>query len=400
MANFFEMKGRSTYVTLAGLTLLLTTSTTFGYSVLIGPGGCDVSASNCTPATGADASSILQFEWSGDAQDEMKRVNSYNTHGKPTWIHASESCVFATLSDINTIVSYQIGENTLKLMSNVSSEGISPVFLDNINDVLIVANYHGPDDGKDATGATAATLKINQDCSLSKGDSIPVTGHSINPSRQGTSHVHSVVANPHLTNATHGVFLACDLGGDAVYTFAVNLQTAMLTELHKSSVTPGSGPRHTAIHPKKQFAYIIHEMMNFVSVHSIDDTGFLTKVQEVPTLSKDCLSPVFSKAAEIIITPDGMSVFASNRGYGGDCTNTLAGYKVLESGLLEPVGFTQSKTEYPRGMELAVNKKQLLVEGESTNNMVVFDITGPGELTMAGEVIKSGLPNPTTLVCL
>eukprot|EP00040_Diaphanoeca_grandis_P006138 m.36115 g.36115 ORF g.36115 m.36115 type:complete len:400 (-) comp17262_c0_seq1:602-1801(-) len=370
------------------------------YTVYVGPGGCDVAAKNCTEATGVPASSIAQYEWSGPNGDsvDMKMIKFYNTNGKPTWIHTTESCLFATLSDLSTIVSYQrMTDGSLSFKSNVTSEGISPVYLDSIDNVLLVANYHGPDDGKDATGASAATLKIGMDCVLTKGDAIAVTGHSINPGRQSTSHVHSVVADDHLTTSTTGVFFACDLGGDAVYTFEVDLETAMLKELHKATVKPGSGPRHTAVHPTERFAYIVHEMMSFVSVHNINSTGGLSKIQEVSTLPSNFAG--FSKAAEILIQTDGSGVFVSNRGYGSADTNTIAGYKVQPDGTLILVGLTKTETLFPRGMEFSPDGKTLLVVGQTSDNLVTFDVSGPGELKLRDENIKSGLANPTTVSC-
>ncbi len=41
--------------------------------------------------------------------------------------------------------------------------------------------------------------------------------------------------------------------------------------------------------------------------------------------------PSCSKAAEVVVTPDGASLFASNRGFGSPLTNTIAGERVISS---------------------------------------------------------------------
>ena len=59
-----------------------------------------------------------------------------------------------------------------------------------------------------------------------------------------------------------------------------------------------------------------------------------------------------SKAAEVVVTPDGASLFASNRGFGSPLTNTIAGFSIDARGLLTNVSSTASGVSYPRGVRV------------------------------------------------
>ena len=134
--------------------------------------------------------------------------------GVPTWIATGHNnCVFASLSNIDKVVSYErSSDGKLKETSAIASGGMAPVHLvPHPHATLMVANYHGPDDTKVQDGASAASLRVGTGCVLSPGSALPVKGHSVDPSRQGASHVHSIAADPH--NATR--FFAMDLGAGA-----------------------------------------------------------------------------------------------------------------------------------------------------------------------------------------
>ena len=102
----------------------------------------------------------------------------------------------------------------------MDSGGLAPVYIAPMrasdcagcSDAIVVANYHGPDDTTDQKGAGVASFHIGDDCSLTKGDSVPIDGHSIDPSRQGASHVHSVLLDAKGSNDSSARFFACDLG--------------------------------------------------------------------------------------------------------------------------------------------------------------------------------------------
>ena len=100
------------------------------------------------------------------------------------------------------------------------------------------------------------------------------------------------------------------------------------------------------------------------------------------------------------MTPDGRSLYASNRGVGSPLlTNTIAGYAVGAHGELTPSPglVVPSGTVFPRGMALTPDGSALIVAGQGSGNLVAFSTTGaPGTLKRLSE-LASGLATPTTV---
>lgn len=213
--------------------------------VFVGSGGCDGSDHACVkPASASLGQQIDAFEW--DGASPLRLASNTSTGGVPTWVIARESpagtsCVFATLSDIDRIASYERSGSTLTLRSKVPSGGAAPVFLDTAGGVLLAANYNGPDTGRN-NNASVGSLLIGDDCSLTLADSLHVHGSGPDPSRQLSSHVHSVVVARPVSGAS-AVAFAADLGADAVYSLAVDLGSGKLELMATAQLKPGSGPR-------------------------------------------------------------------------------------------------------------------------------------------------------------
>jgi 6-phosphogluconolactonase (cycloisomerase 2 family) len=93
------------------------------------------------------------------------------------------------------------------------------------------------------------------------------------------------------------------------------------------------------------------------------------------------------------------SVFVSNRGVGSPYTNTITGFRVEPHGTVEFAQLAPSLTRFPRGMALSdAGTPQLLVAGQSSSNLVAFDIQGAGQLMLPGREVAAGLATPTTIV--
>ena len=274
--------------------------------------------------------------------------------------------------------------------------------------VAILPRFACADGG--TTGAAVTTFLFDQQsCLLKPGATMPFNRSSIDPSRQANSHVHTVVVDQAASTAETVRVLAADLGGDVVYSLSVRQSDGAITLLHVSHMKPGSGPRHIAIHPTLRVAYVVHEMSNELSVHAVDgSSGALTQMQTLSTVGS---SPVptctglqqeqtmCSKAAEIVITAKGDSIFVSNRGFGSPDTNSIAGYKVLSDGTVGFAQLAQSLTRYPRGMALAADSSRLLVAGQGSGNLVAFALgASAGTVRLPGVQLATGLATPTTVV--
>jgi len=372
-------------------------------SVLVGSGGCDVSDSLCEPPVPPFSRQIVLLSAGG-----VK--HNYTTPGAPSWLHVSGSCVFAAATTDNSLLSYKLGAGGALdgPVSAVPSGGLAPVKLDSAGTTLVAANYGSP-----SSGASVASFVVDpQACSLTAGASMPFHRSSVDPRRQTNSHVHTVVVDHAASSANQTRVLAADLGGDAIYTLDVSASGA-ISLLHTAAAAAGSGPRHLAIHPKLRVAYVVHEMSNTLTVHAIDDqSGSLSLLQTTSTLPLNATLPTCaglhaglggcSKAAEIVVTAGGESVFVSNRGVGSPLTNTIAGYEVLPHGYVALAQLAPSATRFPRGMTLSSDSSQLLVVGQGSGNFVRFDVSStPGTLRLPGiELIAAGLSTPTTVVPL
>lgn len=216
---------------------------------------------------------------------------------------------------------------------------------------------------------------------MTKVDEKPHHGSSIDPERQNAAHVHSVVAG------RRGLFFACDLGTDEVYTYHLE-PSGKLQELNRFKTRAGLGPRHSVVHPTKPFLYVVCEMGQVVLTFSIDDAGSLGLLQTLSLLQEGS-SGEGSKAAEIVMAPDGSAVYATNRGV----QNTVTTFAVGDNGGLEQVQQLPAPA-YPRGMALSPDGSMLLVAGQSKTELATFRVMAGGKLEH-GQTVTEGLPpNP------
>jgi len=339
--------------------------------------------------------------------------------GLPSWVAAginvvqddghnpTTGCAYATLTDLSNVVSLRVSKNyTAAVVSNVSAAAppmslVNPVHLavePATGTLMTAAFYHGPDDATESPGAGVVVLTVAPDtCEIKVAAFTATTGHSVNPARQGTSHVHSTMWD--LTDKKNMRFFACDLGTDSIIVFEVSPQAAAITETSRYHAPPGSGPRHMAMHPTLPVAYLVSEMANSITVFTVDPShGNLTPVQNISLLPNDHDSG-FSKAAEIVITKDGSTVIASNRGVSGikDPANMLFVYKVDQiTGHLTETQREPSGTRFPRGIALSPGDKTLVVASQGTSSFTTFDLAEGALKPSKPAVDVMGVPNPTT----
>lgn len=338
--------------------------------------------------------------WSFD--DDLNHTASYDFPGNdlPSWLRATKSCLFATVTNSQYLLSYSIGKDgTLTQVSKVDTGGQNPVFIDQVGDFLVAANYHGPDDGTDSTGAGVSSTKVTADCSLAAGSFTGTAGHSVDPGRQGASHLHSVVATPGSSTTFHGL----DLGQDAVFTFVINQATGAIVEKNRHNATLGAGPRHAAWHPTKKIFYVLHEMGSFVASYTVDSasdgsSGALTEIGRVSTQPQRTRFSGYNKAAEIVATADGRNIIVSNRGYGPDSGGVTV-FSVRSDGTLGHGIPHQVGDRFPRGLGLSPvgDGRTLIVAGQEGSTLTKFTVNADGTLTQNGEPVP-GPSHPTTVV--
>lgn len=271
----------------------------------------------------------------------------------------------------------------LTFLNEVPTHGTDPCYVtvDKTGKYVLVANYND---------ASLAVIRIEEDGSLGVGSNVIFhTGHSANPQRQRSAHVHSVDLSPDNRFA-----YVDDLGIDGLLVYKFDDSKGTLTSNGPKYATfdPGAGPRHFALHPSEKFAYVVSEMQGTVTAFSNDPaTATLQRLQTISTLPQDFKGEI--EDAEIEIHPSGKFLYASNRGDG----NSIAVFSIdADNGTLTSIEYVPTQGKTPRSFAIDPTGTLLFVANQGSNNIVVFGIDQKtGHLTPTGQVLDGASP-----VCL
>jgi 6-phosphogluconolactonase len=266
----------------------------------------------------------------------------------------------------------------LTLLNQVSSHGAGPCYitLDKTGKYVLVANY---DSG------TVATFPILPDGKLGEAASvIQHSGHGSDPERQEGPHAHEIELTPDNRFA-----VAADLGLDKLLVYKFDASTGKLqaNDPPFAQIDPGSGPRHFAFTPSGKFAYVLSEMKSTVTALSFDSrTGTFQKLQTVSSLPPDFKG--HNDAAELVVSPSGKFVYASNRG-----SDTIAVFSIGRDGKLAPVEYAPTQGKTPRGFRTDPSGSHLFAANHESNNIVIFKIDAKtGKLKPTGQVLDAPSP--------
>lgn len=279
------------------------------------------------------------------------------------------------------ISSFKINQRTgqLAFLNQKSSVGSGPchLTLDRTGNFILLANYGG---------GSVAVLPVQKDGQL--GESVAFIQHagsSVNAQRQGAAHAHSINVTPDNRFA-----LAADLGLDKVLIYRFQAKTGALTDNDTpyASLKAGAGPRHLAIHPKRDVVYVINELNSTLTVFSLDPKkGSLRELQTVSTLPMAFQGVNYP--AEVQVHPSGKFVYGSNRGH-----DSLAVFAVSpQDGTLEFVEHQSTRGKFPRNFAIDPAGKFLLAANQNSHNITVFRIDPEsGRLTFTGQDLPVGAP--------
>ncbi len=269
-------------------------------------------------------------------------------------------------------------DGALKLLNTQSAKGNGTchIIVDPAGRNVLVANYGS---------GTVAVLPIQADGSLGEAASFNQhTGSSSDPARQKGPHAHSIYVDP----AAKFVY-ACDLGTDKVHGYKFDATKGVITpdETATGKVAPGSGPRHLALHPTQDTAYVINEMLSTITAFRRDPaTGALSSIHTVSTLPADFTGK--SSTAEIFVHPNGKYLYGSNRGH-----DSIAVFAISSDGQLALASHAPAGVKVPRSFGLDPSGQWLLAAGQDSNTMAVFKIdAGSGKLTPTGQTLEVGAP--------
>jgi len=270
-------------------------------------------------------------------------------------------------------------DGTLTKINHQASEGGAPCHcnVDSTGTNLLIANYGG---------GNVAVYPISEDGSLKPVScNIQHEGSSIDKSRQGAPHAHSINIS-----SDNKFAYAADLGLDKIMIYKLDAEAHTLTPASQPAalVTPGGGPRHFAIHPSSKFAYTNNEITMVVTGFSRNpEDGSLKAIQEISTIPAGFDGR--KSTAECLVHTSGKFLYVSNRGH-----ETITAFTIdQETGLLTYVENEPTGGKEPRNFFIDPSGKWLLAENQNSDTVYVFSIDQQtGALKPTGDFVTVGRP--------
>ncbi|NBR04893.1 MAG: lactonase family protein [Planctomycetes bacterium] len=272
-------------------------------------------------------------------------------------------------------------DGKLDLINQESSVGTGPCHLSLSKDRthLIAVNYGG--------GSTCM-LPIDPMGKLSKAsDFIQHQGSRMIKGKLEIPHAHSVQIS-----ADGKYAVIADLGFDKIFIHEIDTKSGKLTPFKVPFIetAPGAGPRHLAFHPSGKFLFVVNESNSTVTAFRwAPETSDFKNLASASTLPKDFKGN--NSTAEIIVHPNGKTIYASNRGHNSICVFNFDSEKET----LNATGHGAEKINTPRNFTLHPSGKWLLVGNQASNSIAVYKVGTDGALSFS-ELFQD-IPNP---VCL
>lgn len=267
----------------------------------------------------------------------------------------------------------------LQAINTVSSGGMHPchLTLDAAGRWVLAANY---------SSGNVAVLPVREDGSLGAAwQMVQHLGSSVHPQRQKGPHAHSIQLD-----AANRFAVAADLGMDRlmVYRFEPAIGSLEAQDPPFAEVPPGSGPRHTAFHPRGRHLLAINELTSTLMLFRYDRRrGTLEAVHTVKTLPESFEGS--STTAEVRVHPSGRWVYGSNRGH-----DSLVVFRVdTRRDRLELVEWVPAGGRTPRNFAIDPSGRWLLAAHQGSDSVSVFRIDpNSGRLTATGGRVTVGSP--------
>jgi 6-phosphogluconolactonase (cycloisomerase 2 family) len=283
--------------------------------------------------------------------------------------------LYAVHGDGEQASAWRIGEDgLLSLIDAAPCGGRNPVHLAPTRDgrFVAIANH---------LSSSVALLRVRPDGGLGEIADLVTLDGPPGPHRveQPFAKPHQVVFDP----AGETLFVP-DKGVDRVFAFRVDGDAGKLRTLGFCPAREGAGPRHMAFSPDGRFAHVLNELDSTV-LACRHEAGALTPFQVLTTLPDDFCG--LSRAAAIVVSRDGRTLFASNRGH-----DSVAVFAVdTASGRLAPAQWVPSGGSTPRDIALTPDGGTLFAANETGSSIHAFGVAA-GRLTARGQVAATGSP--------
>jgi 6-phosphogluconolactonase len=314
-------------------------------------------------------------------------LNQIDNVSNPSYLTVSKNNKFVYAvneNDQGEVSSFNFEPKTGKLtfINKVSTLGGAPCYIsvDKNQKNLFVANY---------SGGNIAVLPLNDDGSIGPAvQTIKDDGHGPNKERQEKAHVHTAVLSP-----DEKYVLYTDLGTDKInITKYKGGKSNPIVPANPAfvSVTPGYGPRHLAFSNNKKTMYLITEMGSSVIVFDYNN-GKPKQRQDISLLPDGFKGQ--TGAADIHISPNGLFLYATNRGDAND----ISVFSInQENGELTFIERKPSGGKGPRNFIIDPTGKFLIVAHQNSDNITVWRLDETtGKIMQAVNRVEIGNP-----VCL
>jgi 6-phosphogluconolactonase (cycloisomerase 2 family) len=278
----------------------------------------------------------------------------------------------------------------LTLLNSVGSRGNDPTHLDvhPSGKYVLVANYNG---------GNVSVLPIRANGELGPATDVKADAGTVGPTHATNAapgsfamsghdrpHAHMIHADP------AGRFvLASDLGLDQIFVWKFDVQNGTLTANDPPfvSLPPGDGPRHFAFHPNGRWLYSLQEEASTLVLFDYDAAnGKLTAKQTISTLPKGFAGTSYT--AEVMVSPEGRFVYASNRLH-----DSIAIFSVGAAGALTYAGEEWTRGDYPRSFSIDPTGTFLYVCNQRSDAITTFRINRKtGSLAFTGQYTPVGSP--------
>jgi 6-phosphogluconolactonase len=281
----------------------------------------------------------------------------------------------------------QDGRLTLLNRQPLSLSGVIPAHLAVSPDgrALVVALYGG---------GAYNVLPIGADGKLGKVSGIEKeTGAGPDTERQESPHPHMV-----LFDASGQRVLATDLGSDRINVFTI--ADGKLALLGRTSVVPGSGPRHLALHPSQRFLYLVSELDATVDSFGYDAASGKVgeQRQRISTLPEGYSGQ--KSSAALVMHPSGQFLYASNRRLKSEhpMADSIAAFRIdAGNGVLTPLQHWSEGLRFPRALAMAPGGSHLYALSQKGDTILRLRIDPTsGKLDQPVQVAQ--VPTPACLV--
>ena len=267
---------------------------------------------------------------------------------------------------------------TLSFLNRQSCQGRNPVHLalDPTERYLVVSNH--------LTGELAV-MPVEVDGSLGEvTQRVPLEG------QPGPHRVEQPFSKPHFNpfDPSGQWVVVPDKGLDRLFSFRFSEGQLHPADVPWVDTREAAGPRHVAFHPACPWAYAVNELDSTVTSYRFDAaTGQMTPLQILSALPDTCTGN--SRASEILVAPDGLSLYATNRG-----DDSVALFRIdPDSGRLTFVEATPAGGRTPRFCTLTPDGRFMFVLNEDSDSVLLFAVQPQtGRLVPTGLSVACGSP--------